>query len=136
MAKQKQYESVLTASEWWAGILRNGFKESDIHPLYSMINQKPKLEERMIKKFQKELTTLLHKEIKVFGFINLYTTNEPQGLLAKASYNAHIYYKFYNPFPNKLSMTLTKDSVLLKGKNGAETILYRSTQKNTNLEKE
>ena len=136
MSKQKQYESILTASEWWAGILRNGFKEKDVHPIYYILNQKPKLEERMIKNFQKELNNLLHKEIKVFGFISLYTTDEPKGLLATASQKAHIYYKLYNPFPNKLSMTLTKDSVLLRGKNGADTILYRSNNKTSAKEKE
>jgi len=136
MAKQKIYETVLTASEWWAGVLRNGLKENDTHPLYRLVNQKPKLEEKMIKKFQKQLITILNKELNEFGLLSLYTKNEPKGLLEKICAKSHIYYKLYNPFPDRITMTLTKDSVLLKGKNGASTILYRNTQKNTNLEKE
>lgn len=123
MASKKTYESATIAANWWLDVAQNGITPNlpnELQYAYNfakLIKQKSPYSKQTFAKLHREIIKKVSKNLNEFGLVHLYTNTEPEGLLKECANEAIILYKFDNPFPSNVNMQITKESVIVKGKN-------------------
>lgn len=123
MASKKTYESATIAANWWLDAIQNGLKENlpnelqFAYNLTKLLKQKNSYSKQTFAKLHREIIKKVSKNLNEFALVHLYTNTEPEGLLKECANEAIILYKFDNPFPSNVNMQITKESVIVKGKN-------------------
>jgi hypothetical protein len=120
MVTAKKYESASVAAKWWVDVIQNGLKQNlpnNLQALHELMSKKLSYPQKTYLKFQKEVVKQVSKSLNEFGLVTLYTKTYPEQLLAECAKEAIILYKLDNPFPQNVTMQITKESVVVKGQN-------------------